>query len=375
MRTLLAAAVMLVTMWTTTVQPAAGEPAAPPVIDPLAAMPSEPPGKLVVGVLPGDGAFAPFVMKNADGSWGGIAVDLWKEIARRLKLDYEIREMTIPEIRDPMKLAQVDVFISFNVTVEREAALDLTHAFYSTGNAIAVAPKVDDGFGATVRAIFTPKFGRLIAALMAILLVTGVLMWLAERRRNDQFGGSAAHGIGAGLWWSAVTMTTVGYGDKAPVTIAGRALGLVWMFAAILIIASFTASIASALTVNQLSSAVSGPADLPKVKVGSVDTGSGKQYLQRRRIPYKVYKDRAAEVEGLAHGEVDAVVDEAPLLQYEVKKRDDSGLVVLDGTFENHGYALALKHGSTLRKAINLAMLQYVLTDEWNAVLVRYLGT
>lgn len=373
MRTLVLAVAMLVTLVATAARPASAAPEAP-AIDPLAALPSEPPGKLIVGVLPGNGDFAPFVMKNTDGSWGGIAMDLWKAIAQRLKLDYEIREMSIPEIHDPMKLAQVDVFISFNVTVEREAALDLTHAFYSTGNAIAVAPKVDDGFGATIGAIFTPKFGRLIAALMAILLATGVLMWLAERRRNDQFGGSPAHGIGAGLWWSAVTMTTVGYGDKAPVTFFGRVLGLVWMFSAILIIASFTASIASALTVNQLSSAVSGPGDLPKVKVGSVDTGSGKQYLQRRRIPYKVYKDRAAEVEGLARGEVDAVVDEAPLLQYEVKKRGDAGLVVLDGTFENHGYALALKRGSPLRKAINLAILQYVLTDDWNAVLVRYLG-
>ena len=75
--------------------------------------------------------------------------------------------------------------------------------------------------------------------------VVGVVMWLGERRRNQaQFGGTAAHGIGAGLWWSAVTMTTVGYGDKAPVTILGRLLGLVWMFAAIIIISSFTAAIA-----------------------------------------------------------------------------------------------------------------------------------
>jgi len=60
-------------------------------IDPVAELPAAPVGKLVVGVLPGDGAFAPFVMKSSDGTWGGIAVDLWKEVARRLKLDYELR--------------------------------------------------------------------------------------------------------------------------------------------------------------------------------------------------------------------------------------------------------------------------------------------
>jgi len=124
------------------------------------------------------------------------------------------------------------------VTADREATMDFTHAFYSTGIAIAVAPKDSGGLATMLAAIFTPRFGKLIAALFAMLLLIGALMWLAERRRNaQQFGGSAAHGIGAGLWWSAVTMTTVGYGDKAPVTLLGRVLGLFWMFAAILIIA------------------------------------------------------------------------------------------------------------------------------------------
>jgi polar amino acid transport system substrate-binding protein len=226
----------------------------------------------------------------------------------------------------------------------------------------------------TLQAIFTAKFGKLIGALMAVLLVIGILMWIAERRRNEQFGGSPAHGIGAGLWWSAVTMTTVGYGDKAPVTFPGRVLGLFWMFAAILIISSFTASIASALTVNQLSTAVAGPNDLPKVKVGTIDPSQGARYLQRRHLAFKGYTSTAAAVDALAKGEVDAVVYEAPLLQYEIKKRGDAGLQVLDGTFDNHGYALVLKLNSPIRKAVNLALLQYTTSEEWSAVLARYLG-
>ena len=49
-------------------------------------------------------------------------------------------------------------------------------------------------------------------------------------------------------------------------------------------------------------------------------------------------------------------------------------MTVLDGTFDNHGYALALKQGSPLREAINLALLQYTTTDDWAAVIQRYLG-
>jgi len=343
--------------------------AADPPVDPLAAMPAQAPGKLVVGTIP----VAPFIVKNSDGTWSGISIDVWKDIARRLKLDYEIRELSLADFKDPKKLADLDVFVSLNVTPEREATMDLTHAFYSTGLAIAVAPKDSGGLGATLAAIFTARFAKLIAALLAMLFVIGLFMWLAERRRNEQFGGSPAHGIGAGLWWSAVTMTTVGYGDKAPVTLLGRVLGLLWMFAAILIISSFTASIASALTVNQLESAVSGPGDLPKVKVGTVEPSQGARYLEKRHIRYRGYPDAAAAVDALARGEVDAIVYEAPILQYTIKNRGDATLQVLDGTFDNHGYALALKQGSPIRKAVNLAMLQYTATDDWQALLARYL--
>ncbi|HEV7554914.1 MAG TPA: transporter substrate-binding domain-containing protein [Kofleriaceae bacterium] len=344
--------------------------AQPKQVDPVTALPATPTAKLVVGTIP----VAPFIIKNDDGSWGGISMDLWKEVARRLKLDYEIRELVPADLGDDAKVAALDVFVSLNVTAEREAQLDLTHAFYSTGLAIAVSPKPDDGVGATFKQIFTAKFGKLMLALLAMLAAVGGVIWLAERRRNEQFGGSAAHGIGAGLWWSAVTMTTVGYGDKAPVTLFGRILGLVWMFAAIIIIASFTAQISSALTVSSLESNISGPKDLPRVRVGTVKPSQGAVYLDKHHITYTGYASAGDAVDALGKGDLDAIVYEAPILRYAANSRPDAGVTVLDGTFDNHGYALALKQGSPLREAINLALLQYTTTDDWAAVIQRYLG-
>src|SRR5262249_22214822 len=162
---------------------------------------------------------------------------------------------------------------------------------------------------------------------LGVLAIVGAIIWLAERRRNEQFGGPIAHGIGAGLWWSAVTMTTVGYGDKAPVTILGRVLGLIWMFAAIIIIASFTAQISSALTAGSLDSRISGPKDLPRVKIGTVKPSQGARYLDKRHLDYTGYKTADEAVVALGKGEIDAVVYESPILRFAANNHPDAGVV------------------------------------------------
>ena len=98
------------------------------------------------------------------------------------------------------------------------------------------------------------NFVRALGALVFVIFIFGMLMWMFEKRDNKQEFDKGLKGIWEGFWWSAVTMTTVGYGDKAPLSFGGRVIALVWMFAAIIIISGFTASIASSLTLESSSS-------------------------------------------------------------------------------------------------------------------------
>ncbi|HAO54867.1 MAG TPA: hypothetical protein DCR03_04615, partial [Gammaproteobacteria bacterium] len=96
------------------------------------------------------------------------------------------------------------------------------------------------------------KFWYAVGVLFGTLLIVGFLIWLAERLSVGSDFRSTTKGIGDGFWWSAVTMTTVGYGDKTPRSLVGRAIALVWMFLSIIAVASLTGTIASSFTIERL---------------------------------------------------------------------------------------------------------------------------
>lgn len=95
-------------------------------------------------------------------------------------------------------------------------------------------------------------FITLISALI-VMVVCSTLMVQFESRSPDAniiTGGDA-------LWWAVVTITTVGYGDRYPVTTFGRMVGVVVMLSGVGIIAA----LASILTSVIIPPAASGGAE------------------------------------------------------------------------------------------------------------------
>ena len=315
----------------------------------------------------------PFSMKAVDGTWSGISIALWKEIAGEIDLKYRFVETDLQGMLDGLKEGRYDAAVAaLTVTQERETAFDFSHPFYTTGLGIAVKP-VQGSWTAVVKRFFSIAFLKVIVLLAAILLIFGLLIWFLEKRKNPEQFSNSSKGIGDGFWWAAVTMTTVGYGDKAPKTLSGRIIATIWMFTSIIIISGFTASITSSLTVSQLGSAIKGPENLPGHRVASIKGSISERYLLSHRISYTNYATINEGLEAVTRDEVDCMLYDAPILKYQISN-GKYNLSVVKRVFEQQYYAIGLVQSSPLREKVNRVLLKKTELPWWQDTLFEYLG-
>lgn len=75
-------------------------------------------------------------------------------------------------------------------------------------------------------AVFEEESGAFFAGffiLMLMLIFAASGAWLAEHEAQPEAFGS----IPAAMWWAVATLTTVGYGDVTPITVAGKLFGAI----------------------------------------------------------------------------------------------------------------------------------------------------
>jgi polar amino acid transport system substrate-binding protein len=317
----------------------------------------------------------PFAMKQNDGSWRGISIELWRRLAERLHLRYRFSEQASnQDILNGVANGSFDAGIAaITVTAARERIVEFTQPYYTAGLGVAVS-MAEPRWLAIFRTLLSFGFLQAVSILLGLALCVGFVIWLLERRRTEHFSGGAK-GLGTGFWWSASAMTQAGGGPHAPATLPGRVVAIGWMIASVIAVAVFTAGITSALTKRELQGVVHALSDLRHVRVGAIAGTPTIDYLDRERIPHRNFASAEQGLTALQAGTIDALVYDKPLLSWLVLQDFSTTLRVLDIVFEHQNYAIALPaSGSPLQRVINVPLLEETESDWWDQTVFQYLG-
>ncbi|NET74489.1 MAG: transporter substrate-binding domain-containing protein, partial [Sphaerospermopsis sp. SIO1G2] len=318
---------------------------------------------------------APFVIYDVEErEYTGFSIELWKLIAAEGDLDYELYGVnTLAKLLDEVDRGAADVGTAgIGITVLREHSLDFSYSYLESGLQIMVVDDSNglwgDGLLTMLRAIFSRQLLEVLALLFLLLLFAAHIMWLSERHVNQDFSVSYWPGIWDAFWWSAVTATTVGYGDHVPRTFIGRLVGIFWMFSGLFVLASFTASMTTAFAINEINAQISGPDDLFGRRVATIERSAAADYLIREGIPPVLYELEDEAYEALISGDVDAIVYDAPVLQHYTAQDLDGTVELVDEIFQAQQYGIAVANNPELREQINLALLKVIESGQYDTL-------
>ncbi len=264
---------------------------------------------------------------------------------------------------------QFDVAIgAITITPERLSRVDFTYPAHRSGVAVAFQKRT----GPIAAVIFYVQAVRqhisLIGVTLALLLLTGALMWSFERRRRAaaESAESSVSSLFDGIYWAVVTMTTVGYGDKTPKTRVGRSIAVLWMLASLALISLVSTTLVSSMTAERLESGpLNHDSDLAGKRLAAVASSSGAEYLESQHLPYSKYANLQDALTSLASGQSDAVVNSVGAMQYMISTQF-YGVIPMPGGLLAPAYmAFALPPNSPLKKPLDRAMVTVTASPGW----------
>jgi len=321
-------------------------------------------------------------MQNDDGTWSGITVDLWKEIAPSIGVDYEFRKFKKGFMGD-LEDRTVDVAATgVSVTADREKKIDFSDSYLSVTEAVAVNADQQPSLLQVLRTTFvnwtllTP-----ILLILGLTMVGAAILWILEQKGDSEhYKGRSRKAFGESLFWSTMVLTgrelpkSTGWTTTPPTTLSGRVFGVIWMLVGIMLITLITASIASVLTSKQLQGLIHDPDDLRHVTVGTVSESVGYEYLKHRGIKPQVYPGTKKMLEALAAHKFDAAVFNRHMMVYYSRNQYLNKIVVLHIPLKQDFLALPLQAKSPWKEKINEALLDVIETKKWQDIVSNYLG-
>jgi ABC-type amino acid transport substrate-binding protein len=322
----------------------------------------------------------PYALKNPDGTWTGLAPGLWKGISDATGLGVVFVELPYEDLVQQVADGKIDAAAGeIEVTPEAEKLVDFTQPFLTSSLCIALS-KVswESAWKSVLKDFLNWTIAKYLIGIFLAMLAISLLLWFAERHhRTGHFHGGIT-GIGSALWFAAVTMTTVGYGDKTPATIAGRIIAVFWMIFGVVLVSAFTATVTSSMSSAQVANSIESVSDFNHLSCGALRGSLSSDILRRIGVRTHEYESIPEAFDDLAAGKIEAVVGDRNTLSY--VRREFAGrkppihINIPSFRIREAFLAIPVREGHESYKQINQAMLQFTMSEEWIELLQHWIG-
>ncbi|KDP43779.1 hypothetical protein JCGZ_22406 [Jatropha curcas] len=326
--------------------------------------------KLRIGV-PNRVSFSEFVSVEGTNKFAGYCIDVFYAAMNLQHYAGPFEFIAFgdghknPNMTELLQLVAAGVFDfavgGISITTERTRFVDFTQPYILESGLVIVAPvkKLNSSAWAFLRP-FTPLMWLVTAVFF---LFMGILVWFLEHRVNDDFRGPPRRQIVTILSFSFSTLVFA-HKEKIKGTLS-RLVLIIWLFVVLILSSSYTASLTSILTVEQLSSPVKGIESLisGNEPIGYQYGSFAENYLinaynidKSRLVPLNSEQEYAKALkDGPKKGGVAAIVDEKAYIELFLSSNCEFSIVGQE--FGRNGWGFAFPRDSPLAADMSSAIL------------------
>ena len=321
----------------------------------------------------------PFVM-NQDSVRTGFTIDLLNEIAKHTEWRYTYADFdNVQGLLNAVANGRADLgAAAVSITADRAKQFDFSQPMLNAGLQI-IAPvsnteRVQPGLFDFLKLLFSKTMAVWLWAALVLTIVPAHIIWVMERGDPESMvsksyfpGIFQSFGLGLGMLAAAPF--------DSPRQWPIRTITILWTFISIIFIAHYTAILTTNLTVERIKSQISSPTDLVGKRVCTVVNTTSAHALSKIGVQHTAAQQIEDCYTGLENDSFDAVVFDAPVLQYYVAHRGAGVADVAGPIFKNEDYGIVFPIGSDLRREFDDALLSVQEDGEFDRLKRKWFGT
>lgn len=318
----------------------------------------------------------PFVIRKGD-AFTGMAIELWEWVANQRGIESRYVELgNVGELVDAAAAGDIDVAVT-NMTVTRERAerIDFTHPWFDAGQRIMVNEERGAGFRDVFRGLGDSGHLRAYGWIALVILAATFLMTLFDRRFDRDFPRRWRDGVAESFY----TVMSVATSGRSPVRKnlfgwVGRIWQGLWLACGVAVLAYVTSSVTSVMTTLSLTNQINSVSDLSGRGVGVQPGSVSEDYARQAGFSTRPFEHIDEAVRALLDRRIDAIIGDAPVLEYYAHTNPDQPVTVVGPIFAPDKYAFGLTRRSELTRPLTVELIGAHESGLIEAIRARYFG-